>query len=245
MTTVVVLAEPPRPETALSELVASSPLSESAAAELHAALLKDTILAVERSGGELLVNYRPAEALGLDVDSEARIREVVADVLDPEDVRFEVQVGESFAGRIGNAATHLLETEDVGSVGIARPEAACFARPDIDSAAMKLRSSPVVLGPAPGGRVTYAAFSDPIDFTDCHAPPAVGTLTERARDAGLDVGFLERKPLLETASDLASIIVDVRTRQKAEALVPPHLAGWIDDSELVVTADEDGLDLTR
>jgi hypothetical protein len=245
MTTVVVLADPPRPETALSDLVASTPLSESEAAELYAALLKDTILAVEGSGGELLVNYRSAEALGLEVDSEACLREVVADVIDPEDVRFEVQVGESVAGRIGNAATHLLETEGVDSVGIARPEAACFARPDIDSAAMKLRSSPVVLGPAPGGRVTYAAFTDTIDFTDCHAPPALETLTDRAHDAGLDVDFLERKPFLETPADLASIIVDVRTRQKADAIVPSHLATWIENSDLTVSADETGLALTR
>jgi hypothetical protein len=110
---------------------------------------------------------------------------------------------------------------------------------------MKLRSSPVVLGPAPGGRVTYAAFADPIDFADCLAPPAIETLTDRARDAGHDVDFLERKPLLETTADLASVIVDVRTRQEAGAIVPPHLAAWIADSDLVVTADEDGLDLTR
>lgn len=241
MTTVAVLADPPHPGTALSALSESTPLSEREAADLYEALLKDTVLAAERSGGETLVNYRPADALGLDVDSEAELRDRLSDVVDPESARFEVQVGETFAGRVGNTATHLLETEDIGSVGIARPEAALFARTDIDSAAMKLRSSPVVLGPAPDGQVGYAAFAEPIDFADCYAPPAIETLTDRALDAGLDVDFLETKPYLETASDLADVIVAVRTRQRADALVPPYLSAWVEDSDLVVSADDTGL----
>lgn len=244
MTTVAVLADPPRPETALPELVAASALDESEAAALYAALLKDTLLAVERSGGELLVNYRPADALGLAVDSEAAIRDVASDALDPDSVRFEVQVGETFSGRAGNTATHLLETEDVGSVGITCPEAPLFARTDIDSAAMKLRRSPVVVGPAPDGRVTYAAFADPIDFADCYTPPAIDTITDRALDAGLAVDFLETKPFLTTESDLAELLVQVRTRQKADALVPPYLGDWIAETTLDVSVD-DGLSLVR
>ena len=245
MTTVAVLADPPRPGTALSELVASSPLSESDAAELYAALFKDTILAVDRSGGELLVNYRPAEALGLDIDSETVLRSITADVLDPDEVRFEVQVGETFAGRAGNTATHLLETEGVGSVGITRPEAALLARTDIDSAAMTLRSSPVVLGPTSDGRVTYAAFREPIDFADCYTPPAVETLTDRAIDAGLDVEFLKTKPYLKRKRDLAELIISVRTRSKADALVPPYLGEWIAETDLVATVDADGCAVVR
>lgn len=243
MTTVAVLADPPHPETAFPELVETSSLSAEAAASLYAALLRDTVLAVERSGGELLVNYRPAEALGLDIDAEAEIGSVLDGVVDPHDTRFEEQVGETFAGRAGNTATHLLETEAVGSVGIARPEAALFARTDIDSAAMKLRRSPVVLGPAPGGRVTYAAFAEPIDYADCYAPPALETLTDRALDAGLDVDFLESKPYLSTAEDLANVVLSVRTRRSAEALVPPHLAEWVADCGLAVSSDDGGLAL--
>lgn len=245
MTTVAVLADPPRPGTALSALAESTPLSEREAADLYEALLKDTVLAAERSGGETLVNYRPADAIGIDADSEAELRACLSDVIDTESVRFEVQAGETFAGRVGNTATHLLENEGVGSVGIARPEAALLARTDVDEAAMKLRSSPVVLGPAPGGRIGYAAFTETIDFADCYAPPALETLTDRALDAGLDVDFLETKPYLETASDLADIVVSVRTRQRAEAVVPPHLSAWIRDSGFLVSADDDGLTVQR
>ena len=245
MTTVVVLADPPRSGTALSTLAETTPLSASEAADLYTALLKDTVLAADRSGGETLVNYRPADALGIDADAEAELRELLSDVLDPESIRFEPQVGETFAGRVGNTATHLLETEGVGSVGIARPEAALLARTDIDSAAMKLRSAPVVLGSAPGGRVGYAAFGEPIDFTNCYAPPAIGTLTDRAVDAGLGVDFLETKPYLETAADLAEVVIAVRTRRRADAIVPPHLAAWIDGSDLVVSAGDGGLSIDR
>lgn len=245
MTTVAVLADPPHPGTALSALAESTPLSGREAAGLYEALLKDTVLAAERSGGETLVNYRPADAIGIDVDSEAELRDCLSDVVDLESVRFEVQAGETFAGRVGNTATHLLETESVGSVGITRPEAAFLARTDIDGAAMKLRSSPVVLGPAPGGRINYAAFAEPIDFADCYAPPAVETLTGRALDADLGVGFLETKPYLETAGDLADIVVAVRARKRAEAVVPPYLAAWIEGSDLVVSVDDGGLAIER
>jgi hypothetical protein len=110
---------------------------------------------------------------------------------------------------------------------------------------MKLRSSPVVLGPAPGGRVGYAAFGDPIDYTDCYAPPAIETLTNRALDAGLGVDFLETKPYLETAADLADTILAVRTRQRADAIRPPHLTAWVEESDLVVSTDGGTLTVER
>ena len=60
MTTVAVLCDPPRPGLVLDDLVDASPLSPEAAADLYAALLRDSVRAVAGSGGELLVNYRPA-----------------------------------------------------------------------------------------------------------------------------------------------------------------------------------------
>jgi hypothetical protein len=258
MTTVAVLCDPPRPGQVLSDLVATTPLSADEAADLYAALTKDTVRAVATSGGQLLVNYRPDESL-VDDDRrasedagdsgeprvEAEVRDVVADVLDPAEVRFEPQVGETFAGRAGNTATHLLESEDATSVGITRPEAAFLARPEIDGGAMKLRSTDAVIAPAPGGRVNYAAFGDRIDFSDCYAPPAVETLTDRILDAGLDVQFLETKPYLETDADLADVLTGVRARRKADALVPPALADWVDEADLVVERADDGLTVSR
>ena len=244
MTTVAMLCDPPRPGLVLGELVAETPLSPAEAAELYAALTRDTVRAVARSGGDPLVNYRPDDALDVaGDDAEAELRELLADIVD--DARFEPQVGESLAGRIGNTATHLLETEEVASVAVARPEAAFFARTEIDGAAMKLRSTDAVVGPAPGGRVHFAAFGEPVDFADCLAPPAVATLTDRCLDAGLDVEFLERKPLLETAADLAAVVTGVRTRRRADGIVPRALAEWVADSGLAVEATDGGLAVTR
>jgi len=248
MTTVAVLCDPPRPGLVHAELVESTPLSTDEATDLYAALTKDTVRAVVESGGDCLVNYRTTDQLGEDAaegDPESAVREVVGDVVDPDDVRFEPQVGETVAGRAGNTATHLLETEDATSVGITSPEAAFLARPEIDGAAMKLRSTDAVIAPAPGGRVYYAAFGEPIDFADCYAPPAFATLTDRVLDAGLDVQFLETKPYLETPADLADVVSSVRTRRKADGLVPPALAEWVEASGLVVEATDDTLAVTR
>lgn len=246
MTTVAVLCDPPRPGQVLTDLVETSPLSEAEAAELYEALLKDTVAAVEGSGGELLVNYRADEDLEVaGEDSEAEIRRVIEDVVDTEEARFEVQVGETFAGRAGNTATHLLENEEVSSVGITRPEAAFLARTEIDEGAMKLRSTDAVLAPSPGGRVYYAALGTSIDFTDCFAPPAFETLVDRCLDAGLDVEFSQQKTYVETEADLADALVQVRTRRKADGLVPRHFAEWAAETDLIVEADDEGLSLAR
>ena len=237
MTTVAVLCDAPRPGRVLPGLPETSPLSEAEAAGLYAALLKDAVLAVDRSGGDLLVNYREG--------AEEAVREAVADAVDPGEARFEVQVGETFAGRAGNTATHLLESEGVESVAVVRPEAAFLERTTVDEAAMKLRSSEVVLGPSPGGRVYYAGFAATVDFADAYAAPAVETLTDRALEAGHGVDFVGSGPYLETAADLADVLVAVRARRKADAIVPPHLAEWVADSDLVVEADEGGLALAR
>lgn len=247
MTTVAVLCDPPRPGLVLSELVESSVLTETEAVDLYEALLKDSVTAVARSGGELLVNYRPDESVHVEgANAESEVRDVVADVLDDfEAVRFERQVGDTFSGRAGNTATHLLETEDVGSVAIARPESAFLARTDVDSAAMKLRNSEVVLGPSPNGRVYFAAFADTIDFENAYARPAVATLTDHGLDAGLGVDFLANKPYIETESDLADVIVELRARRNAGDVVPAYLAEWVEESDLVVEVVDGELTLDR
>lgn len=246
MTTVAVLCDPPRPGQVLGDLVETSPLSESEAAGLYEALLKDTVAAVEKSGGELLVNYRADEDLDVPgEDSEAEIRAAIEDVVDVEEARFEVQVGETFSGRVGNTASHLLETEEVSSVGITRPEAAFLARTEVDEGGMKLRSTDAVVAPSPGGRVYYAAFGESIDFTDCYAPPAFETVVDRCLDAGLDVEFSQQKTYVETGSDLADALTQIRTRRKAGGIVPRHFAEWAAETDLVVDADDEGLSLTR
>lgn len=239
MTIVAVFADPPREGLVLPELSETSPLSAAEATDLYAAMFADTCLTVERSGGDLLVNYRPDDLVpeahrGGDAKSE--IEAVVDGVLE-ESPRMEVQVGSTFAARAGNTATHLLEREEATSVAIVEPTAPLLSRTHIDNASMKLRTNPVVLGPAPGGGVHYAGFAEPIDFEGAYQPPAIETLTWRGRDADLDVEFLPLLPTIETGSDLATLVSLLRARVAAERIVPPNTATWIDERGLYV---EDG-----
>jgi glycosyltransferase A (GT-A) superfamily protein (DUF2064 family) len=227
MTVVAVLCDPPRPGLVLSDLATDGPLTEREAADLYAAMLKDTFLAVDRSGGDLLVNYRPEDLLpeshrtSDDVTAQAELRALATDALsDLDDVRFEVQVGSSYAARAGNTATHLLREESVDSVAVIRGTAPFLSRTTVDSAAMKLRSTPVVLGPAPGGRVFYAAFTEPIDFADAFAAPEVTTLADRGDDADLGVDFLPMQPVLRTPDDLDTVLPILEARRAAGRIVP-------------------------
>jgi len=250
MTTVAVLADPPREGLVLPGLAESTPLSAAEAAELYSAMCRDVCRAVEDSGGELLVNYRPDDAVpdahGSEQSAEAEVRAMVRPALaDPDDARFEVQVGETFAGRAGNTATHLLDREGVSTVAVVEPTAALLSRRVVDNAAMKLRRHDVVLGPAPGGRVYYAGFGTPIDFEDAYDPPAVETLTARGDDADLSVDFLEMQPVVETGADLATVLSQVRARERAGRNRPEHGTRYLNELGVEAVGGADGLELVR
>lgn len=251
MTTVALLVRPPEPGTVLDRLVDSGAVTAEEAGDLYAAMARDVATAVRASGADLLVNYLPAEAEdptepAEDEQSLTAVRSMLASALDdPDAPRYEVQVGSSLSARVGNTVTHLLDREAVQSAAVVRPSAPLVQRRIIDSAAMKLRQSEVVLGPATDGRVSYAAFTEPIDFADAFAQPAVETLTDRGRDAGLDVDYLEMLPVAETAGGFATLVSQLRARRRADLWVPPHTAAVVEDLGLVAPASEDGLTVGR
>jgi hypothetical protein len=150
-----------------------------------------------------------------------------------------VQAGSDDASKIGNALTHLLDTEAQPTAGFARPTALFLRREHIGTTAMDLRTSDVVVGPSTDGRVSFAAFTEPIDFTEVFTPPAVETLTERARSAGLDVAFLPTTPLWEGPTDRRNALSLLRARMRAGALLPDRTAELIADWSLSVP-DESG-----
>jgi len=227
MTTVVVPAEPPIAGQRLPAL--QDVFSPDRAAALYAAMLGDVCQAVQHGEADLLVNYPPAESVPEGVDPEDALREVVSPaVADPNAVRYEVQVGSNRAAHVGNAVTHLLESEGEATVGVLEPTAPFLGRQHLGSAAMKLRSNGAVVGPSTNGRVYFAAFREPIDFTDVYQPPATETVTARAVEAGLDVDFLPLLPRVETEADLATAVPLLGAREQADRIVPARTADFFE-----------------
>lgn len=244
MTTVAVLAEPPEEGAILQALVEEDVLTETQATSLYRAMIGDVCESVQSSGAELLVNYRPADHLPVDVaDSEGEVRAVLEDALnDTGEIRYEVQVGSTFAARVGNTITHLLEREEVRTAAAVTPAAVFLGRQHVDSAAMKLRRSDVVLGPATNGRVYYAGFTTPIDFEDAYETPAVQTLVERAEEADLGADFLPMLPTLETADDLQTVLPLFRARARAGLQVSHRTAAVLEEIEDAVAVDNSNRD---
>lgn len=238
MTTVAVLADPPVAGAERPSRLAGGPLSTEDATALYRAMLTDVCGAIQRGAADLLVNYRQDEAVPDGVDPEESLRDVLGDRLpNPASARYEVQVGETYAGRVGNTLTHLLENEGEQTVAVVEPTAPFLRRKHVGNAAMKLRSSDVVLGPSPDGRIYFAGFHQPVDFADAFATPAIETLTDRALDAGLDVDFLPMTPLVERPADLATAVSLLRARERAGSLVPEWTAARVEKLGLEVTAD--------
>lgn len=242
MTVHVVVVDPPRPGLVLPDLVDAGVLSAANAADLYTAMVKDTVMNIAASGGELLVNYRPTEHLPAEfqstADPESEVEAVVMDALGGSaDVRFEEQVGSTHAGRVGNTVTHLLEEEDADSVAVLDGTAPTLHRTTLDSGAMKLRRHETVLAPGPGGRITYLGLTDPIDFTEAFTPPELGTLVDRAREAGHSIDFLPMQPAVKTANDLASLVTILRAKAAADRIVSEHTLAAINDLDLRVSSD--------
>ncbi|MFB6138408.1 MAG: hypothetical protein ABEJ42_08765 [Halobacteriaceae archaeon] len=256
MTVVVVpldLLAPP----SLPGLAERGPLDGDECADLARAMARDVVVGVADSAADLLVTYPPADRAAVE-DPEAAARALVEGALDqaagddgaavggggvdPADVRVEVQAGSTRAARTGNALTHLLEREDASSAAVVDPAAPLVGRTEIDGAAMKLRSTATVLGPAERGRVYYAGFTAPVDFTDAYAPPALGTLAERARDVGHDVDFLARHPVVRTPGDLCSLLATVRARRAAGRALPEHTVGALESLGVRLHAAGDAAD---
>lgn len=245
MPTNVVLADPPEPGVVLTDLVGSTPLSAADAADLYGRMLCDVCAAVQDGAGELLVNYRPVDQVAADADPKASIESTLAgEVPRPADVRYEVQVGETPAGRAGNTATHLLEDEGATSVVLLEPTAPFVRRQQLGTVTMELRTRDAVVGPTTDGRVYLAGFREAVDFGDLYAPPAVETVTERARDADLDVGFTPMLPVVETASDLVTAVSHLRARVRAGRNVPPRTAQFVADHDLRVVNEDGTLTVT-
>jgi 2-phospho-L-lactate guanylyltransferase (CobY/MobA/RfbA family) len=233
MTTVVVLADAPGDTAPLSAFVPDT-LSAPEARALSRAMLADICETIQDGEADLLVNY-PERDEG---DTETALRAFLdGELSEAAEVRYEAQVGTGRAARVGNALTHLLTEEHEASVAVVEPTAVFVRREHVGSAAMKLRTSDVVVGPAPGGRVTFAGFREPVDFADIYSPPAVETVTRRALDAGLDVDFLPMTPLLATPADLSTVVSVLSARREAGRLVPSRTAGLFEEWGLTVGAD--------
>lgn len=238
MTVVVVLAAPPRSGLVFSRVAETTPLSASAASDLYAAALADTLRTAEAAGGDLLVNYRDRDTLPPEHHGEtepAAVRAVASEALrDVTAARFEPQVGSTPAARVGNTVTHLLREEGADSVVVLRPVAPLLQRPDVDTGTMRLRSNETVLGTTTDGAVYYAGFTEPVAFEDAFQPPAVETLTERARDADHDVAFLSSQPAVDSAAGLRSFVPTLRARVHAEQAVPAETATFVHEHGLHV-----------
>lgn len=249
MTVHALVVDPPRPGLALPELVSPDDADESGrgpraswAAALAEAMIQDAAIGVENSGGDLLVNHptesQLPEAHRTGSDPATELRALLDEVLsDPEDVRFEPQVGSSFDARVGNTVTHLLREEDADSVAVLDGRAPTLDRTVLDSAAMKLRRSEVVVAPAPAGGVAYLGLTAPIDFADAWRPPTLRTLVDRALDAGHDVDFLPMHPRVDDPSGLASIVSVVGARRGAGRRHPEHTAAAIESIGLRLDRD--------
>ncbi|MFP8954755.1 hypothetical protein ACLI4Z_17585 [Natrialbaceae archaeon A-arb3/5] len=239
---VVVPVDPPREELVLSSLVETTSLTARDAVSLYEAAVTDVLRAVEESGGDLLVNYRDEETLPeafADGDPEGDVRSLATDALETsEDVRFERQVGSTRSARIGNTVTHLLEREDVGSVGVLEPTVPLVGRSEIDGAAMSLRRHDVVLGPSSGGRAYVSNFTAPIDFTDAYEGVELSTLARRVEAAGLATGFSPFLPTIASESGLCATIAMIEARRSAGRPGAAATAAVVDELELSVGPDD-------
>lgn len=240
------VTDPPRPGLALTGLIADEgPLTPDAAATLATAMIRDAAVAAVNSGGDLLVNHPTEAQLPADArtgtDPVTELRDLLGGAVNLDEIRFEAQVGETPAERVGNTVHYLLEEEETASVAVLDGRAPTLDHTVLDSAAMKLRRSEVVVGPAPGGRAAYLGLTEPVELADRWPLPTLPAAVRRAVEAGHDVDFLPLHPRVDDPFGLATVVAIVQSRQAAGRRVPEHTAAAIESLDLeVIEADGRG-----
>lgn len=240
MTTVVLVPEPPVEGVACADLVAETALTPADGLALYRALLADTMVTLQRSTIDILVNHpTPADVPDdvEEVDPKAELREIAAKAMEPdrfEAVRFEPQVGSDFSAKAGNAITHLIREEGVQSAAVLRPCVPRLARSIIDEGALKLRRADVVLGPASRGDVYFAGFSELIDFEGVFATRSIEEVTRRAVAADLEVDFLRMRERLQAPADLTGVLARLNANTLADKQVPEHVWEAMQEREIEV-----------
>lgn len=249
----VLVVDPPRPGLALPGLTGEASSGEGslgteAAATLAGAMIQDIAIAAASGGGDLLVNHPTEDQLdgshrtGLEPAEElAALLEDTPIALDT--VRFEPQVGSSFEARVGNTVMHLLQEEGEASVGVLDGQSPTLERTALDSAAMKLRRSEVVVAPAPDGGVAYLGLTDPLDFEGAWRPPAIRSIVDGAVEAGHAVDFLPMHPRADDSKGLATLITVIEARRTAGRRIPEYTASAIDTLGLRVVQRDGRLDI--
>ncbi|WP_247728660.1 hypothetical protein [Halovivax limisalsi] len=238
---VVVFVDPPETGRRYVEaLLDADVVDPPEARTLYESAVTDVLRAARDSSAAVLVNYREPDGVS---DPEDRVRSLVSTVIDdPDDVRFERQVGSSRSARVGNTVTHLLEREDEVSVALLEPTVPLVRRTEIDGVMMSVRRNEVVLGSNAAGDVYLSAYSQPIDFTDAYEPPTLATVTERASVEGLAVGFAPTIPTIETEAGLAATVATIEARAAAGKPIPVSTSEAIEDLGLRTA---DGRTVTR
>ncbi len=250
MTVLAVLLDPPRPGLVLHDVYNNTPLSPEEAARLYAAMAKDTVRAVDESGGELLVNYRTEDDIPVQYRTDTPVEEEITALVsqaidDPNIARFEKQVGSTFASRVGNTVTHLLTNEGADSVGVLDGKSPTIVRQTIDSAAMKTRQYDTVIAPSVNGDWSYLAFTEPTDFTGFFDPPGLVTIVNAVIDQGCSVDFLPIHPHVTDETNLIMLVTLMQARARANKITPPYTTDALDRFDLRIAVTNGRYELAR
>lgn len=235
MTTVSVLASPSG-SADLVDRLGGEVLGPEEAGRLYEAMLADACRAVERSGADLVVRVDGQ-------DPEGVIEDLKPTLEAPDEMEV---VAHEAAARSEALASEVLRLQETGvrTAAVMEPSGAFIARRTVDSASMKLRSSELVVGPAPGGRVYFAGVAEPLDLRDRFERPAMESLAGVAdEDRGVD--FLPMLPVLDRAADLPTVVATLRARGSAGRSVPERTAGVVTDLGLAVSAADGELAVVR
>jgi len=135
---------------------------------------------VDRSGGELLVN-----PVNDDLPAEYRTDAAPRPSFEPSSPTPSAAPRRSGSSgrsdrRSARAGKHRYRPARRTPRSRSSPRRRRCSRTVIDSAAMKLRTNEVVLGPSTRGRTYYAGFTAPIDLRRRLRPPNLPTLAARA-----------------------------------------------------------------
>lgn len=227
-------------------LVASTPLTFDEVTKLMVATCQDVCHAVAGSGGEAFIVPLEPETSIPGWTNPSEITEEIARTATDADNEITVTptqpVDETGMQRLLDLVR---ERSDEASLAVVTPVTPLIQRRHVDAAAMRLRTSDVVVGPTSRCGWYFFGVSRETDLTLGPDACALPTITRDVLEAEVSIASIPFLPRMETNEELSTILGLVDLATITDPARAPFTRSWAERTGIQIGVEDGGVQITR
>lgn len=236
MTAIGILGLPPDSASIVSNLRDTTALEIEQIQSLVAGVTQDTARAAFESGGEPLVVVPKDPGAGIIPNGSPDVRTYLESILEPvvpENDSIQWYEHDAAPGRSLNTVLDgLAEVSNAASVAVIAPLTPFVQRRHVDTAAMRLRSADLVVGPATDGCGYFIGRHRDRAGADWSGTADLDGVVSAAQDTGEEVDWLPILPSIGQQSPMEPLRSILQLAAVAEKPVAPATRSWLSAVDL-------------